>query len=80
MPGQVAGCRTAIYATTGTVINPRPVGDDEVALCHPCCTATYTDCRLFAADYGNDRIISAKLGYHADEKIGLKDVPDQGKK
>ena len=35
---------------------------------------------LFIADAGNARILSVKLGYHAEEKIALKEVPDQGRK
>ena len=56
--------------------DPRPVGGDEVALCHPSYVATHTDRRLFIADYGNYRILSVKLGYHAEQKVPLKDVPD----
>jgi hypothetical protein len=41
--------------------------------------ASHTDRRLVIADAGNARIQSVKLGYHAEEKIALKDVPDQGK-
>ncbi len=58
--------------------NPRSVGGDEVALCHPSYVATHTDRRLFIADYGNYRILSVKLGYHAEETVALRDVPDRG--
>ena len=51
-----------------------------MALAAPCYVATHTDHRLFIADYGNYRILSVKLGYHAEEKSALKDVPDSGKK
>jgi len=56
--------------------SPRPVGGDEVALCHPSYVAAHTDHRLFIADYGNYRILSVKLGYHAAEKVALKDVTE----
>ncbi len=59
--------------------NPRPVGGDEVALCHPSYVATHTDHRLFVADYGNYRILSVKLGYHATETVALANVKDTGK-
>lgn len=64
----------------GGPANPRSVGDDEVALCHPSYTATHTDRRLFISDYGNYRILSVKLGYHATESIALKDVADSIRK
>jgi hypothetical protein len=57
-----------------------PLGGDEVGLFHAAYVATHTDRRLFIADGGNQRIVSVKLGYHAEEKVALKDVPDQGKK
>jgi hypothetical protein len=61
--------------------NTRPIGGDEVSLFHAPYLATQTDRRLFIADPGNARILSVKLGYHAEEKIALKDVPEQaGKK
>ena len=41
--------------------------------------ATHSDRRLFIQDTGNARIVSVKLGYHAEEKVALKDVPDAGK-
>jgi hypothetical protein len=56
---------------------PRPVGGDEVALAKPAYLAAHTDRRLFIADYGNYRILSVKLGYHAEETVALKDVPDR---
>ena len=59
--------------------NPRSVGGDEVALCHPSYVATHTDRRIFIADYGNYRILSVKLGYHTTERVALKGVLDQGK-
>ncbi len=64
---------------TGGPPRPRSAGGDEVALCHPSYVAAHTDRRLFIADYGNYRILSVKLGYHASESIRLKNVPDRGK-
>jgi hypothetical protein len=60
------------------VASPHPLGGDEVGLFHACYTGTQTDRRIFISDVGNGRILSVKLGYHADEKRPLKDVPDQG--
>ncbi|MFO7899201.1 MAG: hypothetical protein R6V58_09085, partial [Planctomycetota bacterium] len=62
---------------TGGPETPRPVGGDEVALCHPSYLAAHTDRRLFIADYGNYRILSVKLAYRATRKVELKDVPEQ---
>ncbi|MCX7805544.1 MAG: hypothetical protein N3A38_10195, partial [Planctomycetota bacterium] len=64
----------------GGPATPRSVGGDEVALCHASYVATHTDRRLFIADYGNYRILGVKLGYHAEEKVALKDVKDARKK
>lgn len=50
---------------------PRSLGGDEVALFHAPYLATHTDRRLFIADIGNARILSVKLGYHAEERIPL---------
>ena len=63
----------------GGPANPRSLGGDEVALFHAAYVASFTDRRLFIADAGNGRIVSVKLGYHAEERIALKDVPDAGK-
>ena len=60
--------------------NTRSVGGDEVSLMHACFVGTHTDHRLFIADAGNERILSVKLGYHAEGKVALKDVPDLGPK
>jgi len=57
---------------------PRPLGGDEITLMNPKFVAVDTDRRLFVADIGNYRILSVKLGYHATERIPLKDVPDAG--
>ena len=56
--------------------NPRSIGGDETALKHAPYLAVHTDNRLFAADPGNARIVSVRLGYHAEETVALKDVPD----
>ncbi|MFW6170943.1 MAG: hypothetical protein ACODAD_10675 [Planctomycetota bacterium] len=56
--------------------NPRSLGGDETGFIRPAYLATHTDRRLFVADYGNARIVSVKLGYHAEESVALKDVPD----
>ncbi len=59
--------------------NPRPIGGDELALFDARYLATHTDRRLFVKDLGNARLASVKLGYHADETVALKEVPDEGK-
>jgi len=59
--------------------NTRPIGGDEVSLMFGAYLATHSDRRLFIADAGNSRIVSVKLGYHAEEKVRLRDVPDQGR-
>ena len=59
------------------VLRLRP--GDEVALFHGAYLATHTDRRLFIADPGNARVVSVKLGYHASERVALKDVPRPGK-
>ncbi len=58
--------------------NPRSIGGDETALKFAPYVATHTDHRLFIADPGNARIVSVKLGYHTDELVSLKDIPDAG--
>ena len=57
--------------------NQRSIGGDEVALFWGNHVATHTDRRLFIADPGNARILSVKLGYHATEKVALKDVTEK---
>jgi len=52
----------------------RSIGGDEVALMHALYLAVHTDRRLFAADLGNARILSVKLGYRAEERVALKDA------
>jgi hypothetical protein len=58
----------------------RAIGGDEVALAFAAYLATHTDRRLFVADAGNSRIVSVRLGYHAEEKVRLRDVPDVSRK
>jgi hypothetical protein len=58
----------------------RSIGGDEVSLFYANYVAADTDRRLFIADAGNARIVSVKLGYHAEEKVALKDVKDLEKK
>ena len=36
---------------------------------YACYPAAYSDRRLFIADAGNGRILSVKLGYHAEERV-----------
>jgi len=54
----------------------RSIGGDEVALFHAGYVATHTDRRVFICDIGNARVVSVKLGYHATERVALKDVRD----
>jgi hypothetical protein len=54
----------------------RSIGGDETALFYPVYLATDSDRRLFIADIGNGRIASVKLGYHKEERISLKDIPN----
>jgi len=56
---------------------PRSIGGDEVGLFYPKYLAVHTDRRLFIADPGNARIVSVWLGYHATERVRLRDVPDR---
>jgi hypothetical protein len=49
-----------------------PLGGDEIGLFDAHFVATQTDKRLFIADVGNGRIVSAKLDYHATERVPLK--------
>ncbi len=71
------GGSKAAGAVSGRKLLRRPIGGDEVALFHGAYVATHTDRRLFIADPGNARILSVKLGYHATEKVALKDVLDK---
>ncbi|MFT5523205.1 MAG: hypothetical protein ACI9HK_001151 [Pirellulaceae bacterium] len=51
--------------------NTRSIDGDEVSLMHACFVGTHTDRRIFISDLGNQRIVSVKLGYHAEERIAL---------
>ena len=73
--GGDGGSEAAVAVSEGK-LRRRPVWNDEVALCHPSYVATHTDHRLFIADYGNYRILSVKLGYHATRKVALTDIKD----
>jgi hypothetical protein len=66
--------------SAGGPSQPRSIGGDEVGLFYGLYVATHTDRRLFVADPGNARIVSVTLGYHAEEKVALKDVKDQATK
>jgi hypothetical protein len=57
--------------------NPRSLGGDEVGLFHPAYLAVHSDRRLFINDFGNDHIVSVKLGYHVDHRTALKDVKEK---
>ena len=61
----------------GGPADPRSVGGDELCLTDAKFVATDTDRRVFAADIGNYRIVSIKLGYHATEQVALKDMADE---
>lgn len=63
---------------TGGPTHPRSIGGDEVGLIHACFVGTHTDRRIFIADMGNARLVSVKLGYHAEEKVALKDLAVKG--
>jgi hypothetical protein len=63
----------------GGPANPRTIGGDEVGLFNPAYLAADSDRRLFIADNGNARIASVRLGYHAEEKVALKDVKEMTK-
>jgi hypothetical protein len=59
----------------------RSIGGDEVSLVHACFVGTHTDRRVFIADYGNARIVSVQLDYHASETTkldGVRAPSDQG--
>jgi hypothetical protein len=53
------------------VPNRNELGGDEVALFYPAYLAVHTDRRLFIHDSGNQRLVSAKLGYHVEERVKL---------
>jgi hypothetical protein len=57
----------------GSPKDAHSIGGDEVSLMHPCFVATYSDRRIFIADYGNARILSVKIAYSDEKVIPLKD-------
>jgi len=56
---------------------PRAIGGDETAIMHVQSVKVDCDRRMFLADGGNQCIRSVKLGYHATEKIALKDLTEK---
>jgi len=56
-----------------------PLGGDEIGLADAHYVATHTDKRLFIADIGNGRILSARLDYNASERVPLKGTTDESK-
>jgi hypothetical protein len=61
----------------GAPPHARSIGGDEVALMQACHVATLSDRYLYIGDTGNARIAKVKLGYHAEEKVALRDVKDE---
>jgi hypothetical protein len=61
----------------GGPANPRSIGGDEVSIMSAKWLSVLSDRRLFVADRGNYRVLCIKLGYHAEEKVALKDVKDE---
>ena len=57
--------------------NPKSIGGDEVALSHAAYVGIQTDRYLYIHDAGNGRILKVKLGYHIEEKVSLKNIPDR---
>jgi hypothetical protein len=57
----------------GSSSRPNSIGGDEVGLFYAAYVAVHSDKRLFIADFGNSRILSVKLGYHATETVALKE-------
>ncbi|HET6429899.1 MAG TPA: hypothetical protein VFJ30_15900 [Phycisphaerae bacterium] len=51
--------------------SPVPLGGDGIGLFDAHFVTTDTDRRLFIADVGNGRIVSAKLDYHVTERLPL---------
>ena len=72
------GGSKAAGAVSGRKLLRRPIGGDEVALFHAAYLGVHTDRRLFIHDAGNGRILSVTLGYHATEKVALKDAAAPG--
>ncbi|MCK6471938.1 MAG: SMP-30/gluconolactonase/LRE family protein [Planctomycetes bacterium] len=59
----------------GNVELSGPAGDD-IGFFNGAYVTTHTDRRIFVADHGNMRIVSAKLDYHASQTISLREVKD----
>ena len=57
--------------------NPNSVGGDEAALSHAAYVGIHTDRYLYIHDAGNGRILKVKLGYHLEEKVSLKNIPNR---
>ena len=76
LPGSASGASGNLQSR---IVNRKSIGGDEVALMHAQMLAVESDRRLFVGDLGNARIASVKLQYRAEEKVELKDVPDQAK-
>jgi hypothetical protein len=62
----------------GGPADPRSIGGDEVALMSAKWLAVLSDRRLFISDRGNYRLLSVRLGYHAEEKVALKNARTDG--
>jgi len=77
---EVRRFRVAVLDSAGNLIlrigRYGNVDDEGIGLMHGAYVATHTDRRLFVADPGNARIVSATLGYHRTETVALKDVLD----
>jgi hypothetical protein len=58
----------------GGPANAHSIGGDEVSFVSPKWLAVQSDRRLFVVDRGNYRVACIKLGYHAEEKVTLKDA------
>jgi len=43
---------------------------------HPSHVATMTDRHLYIGDIGSGRVVQVRLGYHAEEKLELRNVKD----
>lgn len=59
-----------------SIPNPRSIGGDEVPLFYPAFVGVDSDHRLFISDIGNSRIVSVKLGYHAETKMNIRNIRD----
>jgi DNA-binding beta-propeller fold protein YncE len=57
-----------------------PLGGDEIGLFDAQFLTVDTDKRVFIADPANDRIVSGLLGYHAEQRLPLREIRDEAKK